>query len=311
MRSISGIIRVVIINALHLTTLSLDGTDMLVSSDGSAIQVWDPRTGKQLSSATANSGKINELIACPTGWRDPLIAVTTDEGVSWFEPRTGAFGHLTDRAAFAFPMATWAGTLIAGSGREPFPLMRWDAGTGVRLEPLGRHSEQVTAITVLEPPGGDGPVVCAGDKSGKIHRWNPRTGARAGERLDVGDEVIGALTSVTLPDGRVLIAAATADLHRWDALTGEPIGVPIVVDSYAVASMEAVTVNGRPELITVGYDEAVHRWDAETGERVGDAVPGRCATVLHRYGQLTLAIGTVDGKVELRPLGQTHPDRRV
>lgn len=300
-----------IIDALHLTTLSLDGTDMLVSSDGTAIQVWDPRTGERVSRSVATFGRISELIACPAGWRDPLIAVTADEGVSWIEPRTGALGHLADTAALSFPMASWAGTLLAGSGREPYPILRWDAGTGSRLEPLGRHGEQVTAIAVLEPPGSDGPVVCAGDKSGRISRWNPRTGAAAGERLDVGDEVIGAITSIELPDGRVLIAAATADLYRWDAVTGEPVGVPVVVDSYAVASLDAVTVNGRPELITVGYDQVVSRWDAETGERVGDAVPGRCATVLHRYGQLTLAIGTPDGKVELRPLGQTHPDRRI
>ncbi|GAA2888829.1 hypothetical protein Acy02nite_70800 [Actinoplanes cyaneus] len=301
-----------IIDALRLATLPLDGTDMLLSWDGSAIQVWDPRAGERLSTVPEKFGTINDLIVCPTGWRDPLIVVTTDEGVSWFEPRTGAPGNLADRAALAAPMAVWAGTLLAGSGREPFPLLRWDAGTGARLEPLGRHADQVTAIAVLTAPGGDGPIVCAGDRFGKISLWNPRTGAPAGVRLDAGgEEVIGAITSVELLDGRVLIAAATADLHRWDAVTGEPVGAPIVVDSYAVASLQAVTVNGRPELITVGHDQAVQRWDAETGERVGDPAPGRCATVLHRYGQLTLAIGTLDGKVELRPLGQTHPDRRV
>ncbi|MFI1993705.1 WD40 repeat domain-containing protein [Actinoplanes sp. NPDC020271] len=301
-----------IIDALHLATLPLDGTDMLVSSDGSAIQVWDPRTGKRLSTTRERAGKLNELIVCPTGWRDPLITVTTDEGLFWFEPRTGALGNLPDRSAQVFPMAAWAGTLLAGSGSAPYPLLRWDAGTGARLEPLGRHGDQVTAIAVLTPPGGDGPVVCAGDKNGKISRWNPRTGAPAGERLDAGgDEVIGAITPVELPDGRVLIAAATADLYRWDAVTGEPIGAPIVVDSYAVATLEAVTVNGRPELITVGYDRAVQRWDAETGERVGEPAPGRCATVLRRHGLLTLAIGTLDGRIELLPLDQTHPDRRI
>ncbi|WP_436529145.1 WD40 repeat domain-containing protein [Actinoplanes sp. HUAS TT8] len=294
-----------IIDALHLTTLSLDGTDMLVSSDGTAVQVHDPRTGRLISSCTERLGGINEVLACPTGWRDPLIAVTTDDGLRWLDPRTGQFAHSMDKSAFVFPMATWAGTLLAGSGRAPYPLLRWDAGTGARLEPLGVHHDQVTAVAVMDTP--DGPVVCAGDRSGAVHRWNPRTGARVGHPLDVGDEVIGAITTVTPPDGRPLIAAATADLYRWDAATGEPVGVPVVIDSYAVASLIPVTVNGRAELITVGYDEVVHRWDVTTGERVGDSSPGRCATVLHRYGQLTLAIGTTDGKVELRPLGQTHP----
>ncbi len=298
-----------IIDALHLATLPLDGTDMLVSSDGSAIRVHDPRTGRLISETADRLGKINELLACPAGWRDPLIAVTTDEGLWWLEPRTGRPGHLPDKPAQVFPLASWAGTLLAGSARAPYPLLRWDAGTGARLEPLGVHRDQVTAVAVMDRP--DGPVVCAGDRSGSVSRWNPRTGARIGCPLDVGDEVIGAITPVTLPDGRQLIAAATADLYRWDAETGEPVGVPVVVDSYAVASLTPVEVNGRSELITVGFDEVVHRWDTETGERIGDSVPGRCATVLHRYGQLTLAIGTLDGKVELRPLGQTHPDRRI
>ncbi|BCY13016.1 WD40 repeat domain-containing protein [Actinoplanes sp. L3-i22] len=300
-----------IIDALHLTTLPLDGVDMLLSSDGTTIQVHDPRTG-QLVSSSAPFTKINEIAAVPTGWRDPLIAVSADESLSWLNPRTGEPAFLPDKSALVFPLATWAGTLIAGSGHPPYPLLRWDAGTGTRLEPLGVHRDQVTAITVLnqlDQP--DVPVICAGDRSGSVRRWNPRTGAQIGPALDVGDEVIGAITPVSLPDGRQLIAAATADLYRWDAITGEAIGAPVVIDSYAVGSLTAVEVNGRPQLITVGHDQVVHRWDAETGERVGEAAPGRCATVLHHYGQLTLAIGTLDGKVELRPLGQTHPDRRV
>ncbi|GAA4588016.1 WD40 repeat protein [Actinoplanes octamycinicus] len=292
----------------ELRTLPLDGVDMLVSRNGDQVQVRDPRTNRLISSSVPLPG-ITGLAVCPVGWRDPLIAVTSDDGLHWLEPRSGARPFTADRSPYLESMAVWAGTLLAASLLEPFPLVRWDAGTGARLEPLGVHGDQVSALAVLDLPGG--PVVCAGDRSGTVHRWNPRTGARAGDPLTVGDEQINAIAGVRLPDGRRLITAATADLHRWDAATGEPIGVPVVIDSYAVHRMDTVLVNGRAELITCGHDAVVQRWDATTGERIGDPLPGRCATVFHRYGELTLAIGTLDGTVDLRPLGQPHPDRRT
>ncbi|WIM94231.1 WD40 repeat domain-containing protein [Actinoplanes oblitus] len=289
-----------------LRTLRLDGVDMLVSVSGDRVEVRDPRNDRLISSQ--KPGEVHRLVVCEVGWRDPVIAAGTDRGVVWLDPRTGHSPHTGDPAPPG-PLATWAGTLLAGSPLEPFPLLRWDAGTGARLEPLGVHADQVSAVAVLDLP--DGPVVCAGDQSGTIHRWHPRTGARAGDPLTVGDEPINAITGIRLPGGRRLIAAATADLHRWDAATGEPIGVPVVVDSHAVHRLDPVVVNGRVELITSGHDEVVQRWDAETGERIGAPLPGRCATVFHRYGELTLAIGSPDGAVALFPLGQPHPDRRT
>ncbi|KUL35319.1 WD40 repeat domain-containing protein [Actinoplanes awajinensis] len=291
-----------------LRTLPLDGIDMLVSWNGSRVQVRDPRNDR-LISESAVLGAITGLTVCPVGWRDPLIATGTRDGAGWLEPRSGAAAHPDSTAGALGGMAAWAGTLLAGTSADPFMLIRWDAGTGARLEPLGRHEDQVTALAVVDLP--DGPIVCAGDRTGAIRRWDPRTGARAGLPLVVGDDIIRAITPVLLPDGRRLIAAATADLHRWDATTGEPIGVPVVVDSAAVHSLDAVLVNGRVELITAGSDEVVRRWDAATGEPVGDPMPGRSATVLHRYGQLTLAVGTLTGAVDMRPLGQPHPDRRT
>ncbi|AEV86535.1 putative WD repeat-containing protein [Actinoplanes sp. SE50] len=296
-----GIIRVMITDARLLTTLTLDGTDMLVSADTGTVRVTDPRTGRPVSEAAI--GGITAIVACPTGWRDPVIAVGADSGLYWVEARTGTVRHEEGGIA---AMSAWAGTLLAAAGHAPGTLLRWDAGTGARLEPLGSHQEPITAVTVLH-----GPVVCTGDRTGTIQRWNPRTGARTAPALTVGDEAVLALAPAPLPDGRLLIAAATADLHRWDAVTGEPVGVPVVVDSTAVTTLTATVVNGRTELITAGHDEVVRRWDAETGLPVGEAVPGRSATVLRRHGVLTLAVGTLDGRLDLRSLGQPHPDRRI
>ncbi|BCJ40918.1 hypothetical protein GCM10010168_47820 [Actinoplanes ianthinogenes] len=282
-----------------LRTLRLDGVDMLISRSDDLVEIRDPRNNRLISSHRSHG--INRLAVCEPGWRDPLVAVTTDDGLRWLDPRTGPTADATDESPLIGATATWAGTLLAASPAEPFPMLRWDAGTGARLEPLGVHADQISALAVLDLP--DGPVICAGDRSGTIHRWNPRTGARAGDPLTVGDEQITAIAGVRLPDGRQLITAATADLHRWDAATGEPIGVPMVVDSYAVHRIDPVAVDGRTELITSGHDEVVQRWDAATGERLGDPLPGRCATVFYRYGELTLAIGTAQGTVELRPLG--------
>jgi hypothetical protein len=294
-----------------LRTLQLDGIDMLVSLHSSAgsdlVQVHDPRNHRLISSAGPYG--VNFLAVCELGWREPVIAISTDCGVVWLDPRTGAEIHPADTAARVFPMASWAGTLLGGSWLAPFPVLRWDGGTGLRLEPLGFHEALPAALSVLDLP--DGPVVCTGDESGMVSRWDPRTGARAGETLTVGDERITAITSVRLADGRHLIAATTADLHRWDAATGEPVGVPIVVDSYAVRRMDPVIVNDRPELITLGSDEVVQRWDAETGEQIGDPIPGFSVTVLRRYGELTLAVGTAQGTLDMRPLGQPHPGRRT
>ncbi|MEV6346220.1 WD40 repeat domain-containing protein [Actinoplanes sp. NPDC051851] len=298
-----------IIDATHLTTLTLGGIDMLVSADDERVRVWDPRTGKQVSESAPLSGGITAIAVCPVGWRDPLIVAATDDEVSWLEPRTGGPAYSPDRTPYVGALGTWAGTLLAGSVFEPYAVQRWDAGTGCRLEPLGVHEDQVTAITVLDLP--DGPIVCVADKSGTIRRWNPCTGASAGTPLDTNDDVVMQLSQIRLPDGRLLIAAASADLYRWDALTGEPVGVPVVVDSYAVAGLTPVLVNGRAELITTGADEVVQRWDATTGEQVGAPVPGRSATVLSRYGELNLAIATLDGHIDLRVLGQPHPDRRT
>ena len=119
---------------------------------------------------------------------------------------------------------------------------------------------------------------------------------------------VGAVTTVTMPDGRVLLATGGADamVRLWDPATGHAVGDPLRGHTRGVPAVTAVTLpDGRVLLATGSDDSTVRLWDAVTGRAVGGPLTGHTdwvgavTAVTLPDGRVLLATGSNDSTVRL------------
>ena len=123
-------------------------------------------------------------------------------------------------------------------------------------------------------------------------------------------ETAWALTTVTLPSGRVLIVGGGNGLvHRWDAATGAPLGPSLGQPDTHSGPLWAVTSirlpDGRVAIVSGGEDGTIRRWDAVTGQSIGQPITGHNGAVR----ALTTAV-LPDGSVDLVSGGDDGTIRR-
>jgi WD40 repeat protein len=85
------------------------------------------------------------------------------------------------------------------------------------------------------------------------------------------------VTSVTLPDGRILIASSGDEgvLHLWDLLGAEPLLEPLTPFEGGVRSLAAVPLPSGRQLLSLGYqDGTVRLWDPDAAAPVGQPLTG-------------------------------------
>jgi WD40 repeat protein len=134
--------------------------------------------------------------------------------------------------------------------------------------------------------------------------------ASSGDRIWASEEVVGewdiyALARVRVPDGRIVVGAATEDGgHHWDALSGnylggyQKAGVLRDVDGCVLPSGKAIFVGG-------SADGRIHRWDPLGGEGFPSWNAGEDSDVLSvaagllHNGETVIAAGDHMGIVRL------------
>ncbi|MFE6926066.1 WD40 repeat domain-containing protein, partial [Nocardia sp. NPDC057663] len=81
-----------------------------------------------------------------------------------------------------------------------------------------------------------------------------------------------ALGTVSLPDGRILLAATGSPdgtVRLWDPTTGQPVGQPLIGHTSWVRALVAVPMpDGQTLLATGSSDRTVRLWDPTTGHPV-------------------------------------------
>lgn len=106
----------------------------------------------------------------------------------------------------------------------------------------------------------------------EISRWDISSGKQIW-CYDEGMSGCHDTTLVRLPDGGMVLAAATEDgVEWWDALTGAYHPETAWEDSTIWALSAGPLPDGRPALFGAGHDGEVYRWDAATGELLGSSL---------------------------------------
>jgi WD40 repeat protein len=285
--------------ARHLATAYVDGVVRLVSGSDWDVRVWDLTTGAELARSPDHYSGINSMAVCQLVDSHPVIAVATEDGVSWWDPVTGDepypdadVGTMWALAAAATPDGAVTLFGAAHLGR-PFPVHRWDAASGRLGTPLGHHDDCVKSVSALPLAGGL--MVASGDDSGVVRRWDALTATEVGTPL-TGHDLVLALALTRFADGRVLLASGCRDstLRRWDAFTGELIGSQTGAHADGLISLCAAVIGGQPQLISAGCDGVVRRWDAASGDLIDEPLSGYSATVFTINGTYLIAAGTID-----------------
>ena len=101
------------------------------------------------------------------------------------------------------------------------------------------------------------------------------------------------VAAVPLPDGRVLLASASADetVRLWDPAIGTAVGDPLEGHTAPVSAVAPVPLpDGRMLLASASYDNTVRLWDPVTGTPVGVirlAGPGIALTAINSQTRRT------------------------
>ncbi|MFJ4408964.1 PQQ-binding-like beta-propeller repeat protein [Streptomyces sp. NPDC088910] len=196
---------------------------------------WDPRTGEMLWRFAGEDLISTLAVATPTNG-DAVVAVATDIGVVRVDAASGR----------PVPVGAMA----------EFDDTAWDVTSG----PL---------------PGGRAFIAVAAQCEPFIHYWDATTGEALSPQLTGPDYPLKTITSLSLKDGTVLIAAEdeAGVVYRWVASTGEPFGSHIHGFGEYNMRMTALThPDGRAVLASLDMNGNLSRYNGVTGEPLGPAL---------------------------------------
>lgn len=247
---------------------------------------------------------MNAVAVGQVGDDHAVIAVATEDGVSWWDPVTGTEPYPGAEVGTVWDIAATAGPdgrarLFAAAHIRPWPVRCWDCTTGHELPPIGSHDSCVMAVAALTLP--DQLLVASADDAEIVRCWDALSATplatRAGGVLDGHESPVLALALTDLGGGRVLMASA--DLHgtinRWDPLTGELLGTATNAHQDGISQLHLTQLAGAPQLISAGGDRVIRRWDAITGQLIDESLTGYSATTCLIDRQPVLVIGDCDG----------------
>ncbi|GAA1363274.1 WD40 repeat domain-containing protein [Catellatospora chokoriensis] len=269
-----------------------DGTPRLATSGVTAdsVQLWNPVDGwpgaRHLLGRTGIAAMITAL---PDAEGRPLFATAGSQSVRIWNAATGdpvatlpAASSARLTALTALPMP--AGPAYLATGGERGTVGLWDL-TAIRptYRRLNGHEGAVRHL-VAATPARRGVLVSGGD-DGTMRIWNPLTGLPDSPVITLGRPPT-ALTTLTTPDGRCVIAAAVgASIRFWDAATARELSAADVDD---VAVQPSTGRAPHP-----GPDIAGHR----AGIRHGHEGPVRSIALMRLPGGRVIAATGGDDQV--------------
>jgi WD40 repeat protein len=265
----------------HATALAFapDGTQLATADEDGNLRVWDPRTGKQLTSTTTDliytlafgpGGKL--LAGAGPGRPVRLWALTHGPQASrglrldLLKPPQGHEGGAT---ALAFAKD---GKLLA-AGAADGALWLWDTTAGKRLQ-YRRGLRMMVRAAGFDPAGR--PLLIGGAPYAKgLHIVNAATGRQLLDGAAHHDSITWLGFS---RDGKTLASlCAAGELHLWRAADGTHLGRPEIPGD---ADQATILADGK---MLIAADGTLYRIDVPGGK------PVRLPLQLPQFGTPTLA----------------------
>ena len=195
---------------------SPDGTHLATTSYDHTCIIWNPHTGKKLTTLTDHTDWVTGVAWHPDG---SLIATTSDDNtcIIW-NPHTGEkLTTLTDHTG-AVTRAAWHPTedLIATTSHDGTCII-WNPHTGEKITTLTSHTSRATGVTWRPSKN----LIATTSHDGTCIIWNPDTGEKITTLTSHTSRVTGVAWH---PDGDLI---ATTSWDRtciiWNPNTGEKI----------------------------------------------------------------------------------------
>ncbi|WP_245554296.1 WD40 repeat domain-containing protein [Nocardia takedensis] len=246
------------VSAVACTTIS--NRPAAVTASGTAMRVWDLRTGTELAVLTGHTRTVNAVACTSIHGRPVAVSGSSDATVRVWDLITGTqqsvlAGHTEPVRAVACTEIN--GQPIAVTGGRDGAVLVWDLTTGVGLGQLG-YIRTVEALACTSIDGR--PVAIGGGSVGWVRVWDLITGAQLTEFIGhVGMVDAVACTSI---DGRsVAVTGGSGGMANvWDLMSGS-LHSALIGHSGAVWAVACTTIDGRPVAVTGGSDHTVRVWD--------------------------------------------------
>lgn len=324
-----------------MAALAGPGGAALLASAGqnSNITLWDPASGAKRHVISAHKPAVRSLASfCDRAGNAILLSGGDDRRIHAWAPgedrplRTLDGKHLGPVTALTTYRDRAGRQIVASSGPE-CTIRIWDLATEEELTVLAGHTGEVTALAVTG--SGDMPLLASTGLDGTIRVWNI-LGYRRRHVLVSTRGPAAILASVTLPDGREILAAAGsgARIDLWDPERGYLVGVlasdktkstsldvsaartkPGQVSTgkaqwvlhagatsaiYALASFP--NSNGQPMIASASWDSRVRLWNLESGQwrTEGDIPQHELCALAAVPAENLIVIGDRNGAVEVR-----------
>jgi len=317
--------------------VSRDG-QRLAGTSGSAVPVWDPRTGEPAFPPLKHLAKALLVVFDHDGGR--IATAAADKSVRLWDAQTGRLlpgppplEHQVNDLAFSRDGRFLS---VAGKGRT---VSVWDTRTGTMAGPPLEHQSAGVAMTSFSPDGRqlltassrvlrvwevgqggrllrwmmhedvlpyaewspDGRRVVSVSRDRTARVWDAETGQPATPPLQHDGFVTFAQFS---PDGtRVATASGDGTARIWDAVSGRPLTEPLRHEPPGV-ELARFSPDGR--WLLTRTDGQARVWDAHTGLSITPPLrqgTGRLQAVFSADGRQVFTAGT-DGAVRAWPLPQ-------
>lgn len=239
---------------------------------GSAVRLWDLRTGR----------KVGKTMAVPdfaTGGRICSLEVVASER-----------GPVAVVASEYSAMQAWG-------------LTRNELLTYVKTA----STNGVMGTATLEGR----PVAVTGGAEAALEVWDVLAGERIGGPL-TGFEPATRAVAITQLNGRAVVVAGGDDekLRIWELASGEPVGRPMTAHASTIDTLATAHVGGRVIAVTGGRDDTTRVWDLARGEQIGEPLKGHaCLAVAEIDGQPVAVTGHHGTAVRVWDLTFAGPDR--
>jgi WD40 repeat protein len=286
-----------------------------------AFQMWDGRTGGQISRTGTGHGGMVTSMAFGAIEGIPVIATGSQYGVvGLWDVRRGeeilrlSHGDADRSSLIAVAIGAVDGRPLIAAGKtehragigDQHNIYIWDAQTGEPTrDPIDAHNSHIWSLVFGEVD--TLPIVVSGAYDGAICVWDARTGDQIGWPLPGHDGIVAELAFGALDRRPVFVSGGSDGAIRvWDAETRVPIGVARDTHPSAITFIALGALDGRQVIVSAGVDGTIRIWDARSMTAIGTIALGSIVKAAALHDEFGLAVATWRGPVMLSLGGGTQ-----